>query len=458
MIITDRTYVAIDLKSFYASVECVERGLDPLTTKLVVADESRTDKTICLAVTPELKKYGLSGRSRLFEVRQKAKEIKNRTGLDLDYIVAPPRMGLYMEYSDRIYGIYLKYFSSEDIHIYSVDEVFIDVTNYLALYKKSAEELTREVIRTILSDTGITATAGIATNLYLCKIAMDIVAKHIDGDEFGVRIASLDEYSYRQKLWSHRPLTDFWRVGPGISRRLEKAGIYTMGDLARASLDGADYLYKIFGIDAEILIDHAWGYEPCTIADIKKFKPRTKSLSQGQVLQCPYDFNKARIIVREMTEIMVLDMVDKGLMAGGVTLVIGYDRANVDNGRYTGEVHIDHYGTAVPKPAHGSINLGMGSSSTKKIMDGVMKLYDEIVDPNLLIRRINITANNTVNESYEQFDLFTDPKDLEREKRMQRAMLSIQKRYGKNAILKGTNLEEGATTIERNSYIGGHKA
>lgn len=454
----ERTYIAIDLKSFYASVECVDRHLDPLTTKLVVADLERTEKTICLAVTPALKAYGLSGRSRLFEVEQKVKEIKRNTGEDLEYIVAVPRMARYIEVSADIYSVYLKYFSKDDIQVYSIDEVFIDVTNYLTMYNMPAEELTRMVVRDVFETTGITATAGIAPNLFLCKVAMDIVAKHMPADEFGVRVAQLSVMDYRRKLWNHRPLTDFWRTGPGITKRLEQNGMYTMGDIARASIDGEKWLYKIFGIDAELIIDHAWGYEPCTIKDIKAYKPKKNSISSGQVLHCPYDFDKTRIVVREMTELMVLDLVDKGLVADSATLVVGYDRGNVDDGSYQGEIVSDRYGRNIPKSAHGTANFGTYTSSTKKITDAVMNLFDKIVDRNLIIRRLSVTANNVVDEAYQQYDLFTDPAELEREKKMQQAMLSIQKKFGKNAILKGTNLEEGATTIDRNNQIGGHRA
>ena len=454
----DRVYIAIDLKSFYASVECVERGLDPLTTNLVVADAQRTDKTICLAVTPSLKAYGLSGRSRLFEVEQKVKEYKRKTGKDLEYIAATPRMALYMQYSSDIYSIYLKYISSEDIHVYSVDEVFMDVTNYLSMYNMTALELTRVIIKDVYDTTGITATAGIAPNLYLCKIAMDIVAKHCEPDETGARISELDVMSYRKLLWGHRPITDFWRTGPGIAKRLEKCGLYTMGDVARMSLIDEDILYKQFGVDAQIMIDHAWGIEPCTIADIKKYRPRTNSISSGQVLTKPYEFEQTRIVIREMAESLVLDLVDKKLSTSLITLDIGYDRLNVDNGDFKGEVIIDRYGRRIPKSSHGSVNLGTHTSSTKKITDAVMNLFDEITDKNLFVRRLNIAANNVVPEEYEQLDLFTDPAFLEREKRMQKAMISIKKKFGKNAIVKGTDLEEGATMMDRNNQIGGHRA
>lgn len=454
----NKTYIAIDLKSFYASVECVERGLDPLSTNLVVADASRTSKTICLAVTPSLKVYGLSGRSRLFEVEQKLKEIKNKTGKYVDYIIAVPRMALYIKYSATIYSIYLKYFSHEDIHVYSIDEVFIDATNYMKLYGINEHELARRVVKDIYIQTGITATAGIAPNLYLCKIAMDIVAKHEKADANGVRIAYLDENSYRNTLWSHRPLTDFWRTGPGIAKRMEQNGMYTMGDLALMSLHNEEFLYKLFGIDAEILIDHAWGYEPVGLEDIKGYKPKINSLSSGQVLQSPYEPEKAAIIVREMTELLVLDLVDKGLVTSGITLDIGYDRISVDEGKYHGQVHVDRYGRAVPNPAHGTVSFGTHTSSTQKIITEVVKLFDKLIDRNLFVRRINITAQNVLEAAYEQYDLFSNPVELERERKMQKAMLCIQKKFGKNAILKGTNLEDGATTMDRNKQIGGHKA
>ena len=505
----NKTYIAIDLKSFYASVECRERNRDPLTTNLVVADASRTEKTICLAVSPSLKAYGIPGRARLFEVVQKVREANNIrrrnipdhyfTGasddstklsadmsLQLDYIIAPPRMALYMEYSTRIYDIYLKYIAPEDIHIYSVDEVFMDVTGYLNTYHMTARELAMMMIRDVLKTTGITATAGIGTNLYLCKIAMDIVAKHIEPDRDGVRIAELDEMSYRRKLWSHRPITDFWRVGQGYAKKLAEYGLYTMGDVARCSVGKAnelyneDLLYKLFGINAELLIDHAWGYEPCTMDQIKAYKPETNSICTGQVLHCPYDFDKTRLVVKEMTDLMSLDLVDKGLVTDQIVLTIGYDIDNLTDParkkRYKGAVTTDRYGRKVPKHAHGTINLKRQTSSTQMLMDAVMELYDRIVDKDLLIRRINITANKLVDEhtvtnddAYEQLDFFTDYEavkkqkekedaDLERERHMQEAMLSIKKKYGKNAILKGMNLQEGATAKDRNAQIGGHKA
>ena len=504
-----KTYIAIDLKSFYASVECRERNRDPLTTNLVVADPSRTEKTICLAVSPSLKKYGLSGRARLFEVIQKVKtaneirklkapnhvfcgssddsrELQKKPSLKIDYIIAPPRMARYMEYSTKIYNIYLKYIAPEDIHIYSIDEVFIDVTHYLSTYNMTAHELAMTMIQDILSTTGITATAGIGTNLYLCKIAMDIVAKHIEPDKNGVRIAELDEMSYRRLLWNHRPITDFWRVGRGYSKKLEKIGLYTMGDIARCSIGKpTDYyneelLYKLFGINAELLIDHAWGYEPCTMEDVKAYKPETNSISSGQVLHCPYEFDKARLVVKEMTDLMVLDLVDKGLVTNQIVLTIGYDIENItDKNRsqsYKGTVTTNYYGKKVPKPAHGTTNLPKQTSSTTLITNAVMELYDKIVNKKLPIRRINIVANKLVDEhsvknanKYEQLDLFTDYEILkkqrekenaesEREKRMQNTILDIKKKFGKNAILKGMNLQEGATAKDRNNQIGGHKA
>ena len=499
------TFIAIDLKSFYASVECRERNLDPLTTNLVVADSSRTEKTICLAVSPSMKKYKIPGRARLFEVVQRVKEVndyrkqradKGRflgesfdenelqrdSSLAVGYITAPPRMALYMEYSTRIYNIYLKYIAPGDIHVYSIDEVFMDVTSYLKVYKMTPEELAMTIILDVLKETGITATAGIGTNLYLCKVAMDIVAKHISADENGVRIAQLDEMTYRKKLWTHEPITDFWRVGHGYAKKLSQYGMKTMGDVARCSVgkDGDFYneelLYKLFGVNAELLIDHAWGYEPCTMADIKAYKPESNSIGSGQVLQCPYDFNKGKLIVREMTDLLVLDLVDKGFVTNQIVLTIGYDSENIKNTKYKGEMKKDHYGRMIPKHAHGTYSFEEYTSSTKEILNGVSDLYDRIVNPELMVRRVNITANNIVRESdiikeekYEQLDLFTDyekinaekenkEKELAKEKRIQEAMLSIKKKYGKNSILKGMNFEEGATTIERNNQIGGHKA
>ena len=494
-------YIAIDLKSFYASVECIERGLDPMTTNLVVADGSRTEKTICLAVSPSLKSYGVPGRPRLFEVVARVREVnaarrwsapgRRLVGatydhrilledprLAVDYIVASPRMALYIDYSTRIYQVYLKYFSPDDIHVYSIDEVFIDATHYLKTYKKTARELAEVVIKDVLKTTGITATVGIGTNMYLCKIAMDIVAKRMKPDEHGARIAELDEMSYRRILWEHRPLTDFWRVGRGYSKKLESHGIYTMGDVALTSLKNEDLLYKLFGINAELLIDHAWGYEPCTIADIKAYKPMSKSLNSGQVLHCPYDAEGGRLIVREMCDLLVLDMVDKGVATNQLTLTIGYDADNLKNPNnpYLGEVTMDHYGRAIPKHAHGSVNFPIHTSSTEEIMEGVLRLYDRIINPNLLIRRVNISVNNLISESErrdvaegEQMDFFTDyeKRDKEksakkaryaREKLRQNALIAIKKKYGGNAVIKGMNLTEGATTIDRNKQIGGHKA
>lgn len=456
----NRQYVAIDLKSFYASVECFERGLNPLTARLVVADESRTDKTICLAVSPALKAYGIPGRARLFEVKSRLAEIKQRTGEDIDFIIAPPRMAKYIDFSTTIYKTYLNYIAPEDIHVYSIDEVFIDVTAYLQTYKMTAHELTIKMIRDVLSRTGITATAGIGTNLYLAKIAMDITAKHMEADADGVRIAELNEYTYRKLLWDHKPITDFWRIGGGTARRLANNHMYTMGDIARRSLTDEERLYQIFGIDAEILIDHAWGIEPTTMEDIKSYKPSTNSLSSGQVLSTPYPVDKAKIIVREMTELLVLDMVKKHVVTDNITLDINYDRENVDNGKYKGELQVDHYGRLVPMHSHGTANLNKHTSSTALIVNALMELYDRIIDEELTVRRVTLSANNLKKEedNYEQFDIFTDPEKEEQEKRLQNAMLAIQDKYGKNAILKGTNLLDGATTIARNGQIGGHKS
>ena len=495
----DKVYIAIDLKSFYASVECQERGLNPITTNLVVADSSRTEKTVCLAVSPSLKQYGIPGRARLFEVIQKVNEInaqrkinapghkftcssyddialKKNNDLELSYIIAPPRMSYYMEYSTRIYNIYLKWFSADDIYVYSIDEVFIDVTHYLQTYKITPRELVTKVIKNVYDETGITATAGIGTNLYLCKVAMDIVAKHITPDKNGVRIAGLDEMTYRKYLWNHRPLTDFWRVGKGISRKLEKNGIFTMGDVARTSEKNEELLYKLFGINAELLIDHAWGYEPCTIESIKAYKPVTNSLSSGQVLHCPYNYEDTKLIVKEMTELLTLDLVKKNLVTSKMVLTIGYDIENLLNPEinksYLGEVTLDHYGRKVPKSAHGTINIDHKTSSTKIITDYVMNLYESIINKNLLVRRINITAEDVVNEDdyknnkkFEQIDLFIDYNEIEKqqkkeklEKELQKAVLDIKTKYGKNAVLKGMNFIEGGTTIERNGQIGGHKS
>ena len=474
-----RTYIAIDLKSFYASVECAERGVDALTTNLVVADESRTDKTICLAVSPSLKSYGIPGRGRLFEVKQRVREINaararkaRPTGksvdnaavqadphLAVDFLVAVPRMALYMEVSAKIYEIYLKYVSSEDIHVYSIDEVFIDATDYLPLYGMTAHELARKMIRDVLDATSITATAGIAPNLYLAKVAMDIEAKHSPADKDGVRIAELDEMTYRRKYWTHRPLTDFWRVGRGIAARLEKNGMYTMGDVARCSLRTEEVLYRLFGVNAELLIDHAWGWEPCTMAAIKAYRPSANSLSSGQVLSSPYQFDKGRIIVREMTDSLVLDLVEKRLVTDQMVLHIGYDTESL-SADYQGDVEADWYGRNVPKPAHGSVNLGRQTSSTTLIADAVMDLYDRIVDRRLFIRRVYVVANHVIDESKVegiQLDLFEEPVDTDRERNRQEAILAIRRKFGKNAILTGIDFEEGATARDRNNQIGGHR-
>ena len=544
-----RTYIAIDLKSFYASVECVERGLDALSVHLVVADPSRTEKTICLAVSPSLKAYGIPGRARLFEVVQAVAKInaqrrRNAPGrrfrgkssdsralradpsLELDYIVAPPQMAHYMEVSARIYGIYLRHIAPEDIHVYSIDEVFIDATDYLKAYKLSAHDFARKLIREVLAETGITATAGIGPNLYLCKIAMDIEAKHTPPDEDGVRIAELDEMSYRRKLWGHRPITDFWRVGKGTARKLARYGMFTMGDVARCSLEDEDLLYKLFGINAELLIDHAWGWEPCTIDLIKAYKPENRSFSAGQVLPCAYDCEKARIVVREMADGTALDLVEKRLVTDQLVLTVVYDNGNLADPeirrKYTGPVKEDWYGRSAPKPAHGTVNLGRHTSSSRRITDAVLDLYDRIVNPDLLVRRIYLATNHVIEEAssdkraagdpvasnldifsgdfsrrspvpesgkepkdsvkknnetgsaqsggeWQQLDLFTDYEALEQEKerekaalekerKLQEAMLSIRRKYGKNAIVKGTSLQEGATMRERNQSIGGHKA
>lgn len=503
------TYIAIDLKSFYASVECVTRHLDPLATHLVVADAQRTEKTICLAVSPSLKAYGIPGRARLFQVVQRVQEInaerrKNapcrqfagsschapelaeRPELKLEYITAPPRMALYMEYSTAIYNTYLKYAAPEDIHVYSIDEVFIDVTHYLGTYKMSARELASAIILDVLDTTGITAAAGIGSNLYLCKVAMDIVAKHVKLDENGVCIAELDEISYRRLLWNHRPLTDFWRVGHGYQKKLEAVGLFTMGDIARCSLGGAgDYhneelLYSLFGVNAELLIDHAWGWEPVTMDLIKAYMPETSSVSSGQVLQSPYDFHMGKLVVREMADSLALELVEKRLVTDQMVLTVGYDIDNLTDPdikhNYHGDITTDHYGRKVPKHSHGTIRLRRQTSSAQIITDAVMELYDQIVRPELLIRRVNVAAGHLADETlatsekaFEQLDLFTDYAALEKEKaeeetklskerKLQEAMVSIKKKYGKNAILKGTNLQKGSTAMERNRQIGGHKA
>ncbi|WP_298771453.1 DNA methylase [uncultured Fibrobacter sp.] len=459
-----RTYAAIDLKSFFASVECILRGLDPLKAKLVVADESRTEKTICLAVTPALKAYGIPGRARLFEVNQKVREVLRRTGEKIEFTIAKPQMAKYVEYSTKVYNVYLKYVSAEDIHAYSIDECFLDLTKYLKLYKKTARELVKTIIQDVFATTGITATGGIGTNLYLCKIAMDIMAKHVEADADGVRIAELDEMSYRRQLWSHRPLTSFWQVGRGIAERLENCGlnagrgIYTMGDIARVSVKNPEALYKLFGVNAEILIDHAWGYEPCTIADIKKSKPRNRSTGEGQVLQDPYPFDKARLVVREMVDTVSMTLIAHDLVTNAMVLTVGYDRENVDKGIYHGVTVTDFYGRTIPKPAHGTASIGYYTSSQSVMADAVMKLFDRIVDPKLTVRRLNLVAADIVDASHEQYDLFTDVQKQEKEKKRLKAELLIKKRFGKNAIVKGMDLQEGATTIERNGQIGGHRA
>ena len=497
----NKIYACIDLKSFYASVECVERDLDPLTTNLVVADESRTDKTVCLAVTPSLKQYDIGGRARLYEVKQKVNKInkdrkrslktnfkgksyddiklKSNSNLELDFIIAPPRMKYYMKYSTNIYQIYLKYLAPEDIYVYSIDEVFCDITNYLKMYNKKPSELITMIIKDVYETTGITATAGIGTNMYLAKIAMDIVAKHTKPNEFGVRIALLDEMAYRKKLWDHKPLTDFWRVGKGISKKLEQNNMFTMGDIALMSVNNENLLYKLFGVNAELLIDHAWGWEPCDINDVKSYKPITNSLSSGQVLHEPYGYEKTKLIVREMTELLTLDMVRKHFVTDQIVLTIGYDISNLTNNKissfYDGEITMDHYGREVPKHAHGTIRLNHKTSSTKIISNEIIKLFEKIVNPILLTRRINISVCNLENETkvknnevYHQFDLFSDEDEInmklekelkqeQEEKNIQKAILKIKNKYGSNSILKGMNLIEGGTTIERNEQVGGHK-
>ena len=459
-----RTFAAIDLKSFFASVECILRGLDPLKARLVVADESRTEKTICLAVTPALKAYGIPGRARLFEVNQKVREVEHRTGEKVEFLIAKPQMARYVEYSTKVYNVYLKYVSAEDIHSYSIDECFLDLTKYLKLYKKTARELVKIIIQDVFTTTGITATGGIGTNLYLCKIAMDIMAKHVEADSDGVRIAELDEMSYRRQLWAHKPITSFWQVGRGIAARLEKChlnrgrGIHTMGDIARVSVKEPDALYKMFGVNAEILIDHAWGYEPCTIADIKRAKPQSQSMGEGQVLQDPYPFDKARLVVREMVDTVSMRLVENDLVAKGMVLTVGYDRENVDKGIYHGETVQDFYGRTIPKPAHGTASIGHYTSSQSAFAEAVMRLFDRIVDPQLTVRRLNLVAIDVVDESNQGYDLFTDAQKQEREKKRLKAELLIKKRFGKNAIVKGMDLQEGATTVERNGQIGGHRA
>ena len=495
----NKVYIAIDLKSFYASVECRERNLNPLTTNLVVADNSRTEKTICLAVSPALKSYGIPGRARLFEVVSKVKEanvirlkqnrikefygksfddleLKKNSKLEIDYLVAVPQMAVYMKYSSMIYDVYLKYFSEEDIYVYSIDEVFIEITHYLKTYNMTPRELVTKVIQDVYEKTGITATAGIGTNLYLCKVAMDIVAKHVKGDKNGVRIAGLDELTYRKMLWDHRPLTDFWRVGKGYAKKLEAHRMFTMGDIALCSINNEDLLYKLFGVNAELLIDHSWGFENATMESIKNYKPTSNSVGSGQVLHCPYDFEKTKLIVKEMAELLSLDLVKKNLVTSKIVLTVGYDIDNLKfqdiKDKYDGEITIDYYGRKVPKHAHGTINIESRTSSTKTIVDKTEELYTKIVNPNLLIRRINLVADNVIDraeseklDKYEQIDLFIDYNEIEEkrkkenaENKIQKTMIELKDKYGKNAIVKGMNLQEGGTTIERNNQIGGHKA
>ena len=486
-----RVYCCIDLKSFYASVECMERGLDPIITNLVVADSSRTEKTICLAVSPSLKQYGIPGRARLFEVVQKVREInyerkkhaykfigksysdielKKNKKLELDYIVATPRMSLYMKYSTSIYNVYLKYLSPDDIYVYSIDEVFCDITNYLKYNNMTPREFVTKILLDVLNTTGITATAGVGTNLYLAKVSMDIVAKHVEVDENGVRIAFLNEKKYRELLWNHKPLTDFWRVGNGYSKKLNDHNMYAMGDICRCSINNVNLLYKLFGVNAELLIDHAWGYEPCTIDEIKKYKPQNNSLTSGQVLHCPYSFSKARLIVREMADLLSLEMVEKNVVSDSIVLTVGYD---ISSPSYDGEYTVDRYGRSVPKSAHGTVRLPYKTSSSKIMSEKVLELYDKIVNKRLLVKRINIGVNGIVGydsvkdlEHHEQLDIFSNfdeidsknDRDLEEnENKLQHVMLDIKKKYGKNSILKAMNLSEGATTIDRNKQIGGHR-
>ncbi len=494
----ERQYIAIDLKSFYASVECRERGLDPLTTNLVVADSSRTDKTICLAVSPSLKSFGTGGRPRLFELKQciaqanalrrshvpghrfagksvDSLELKKDPAMEIDFIIAPPQMARYMACSAQIYGVYLKYIAPEDILVYSIDEVFIHATPYLKTYRTTAEALARKLIRAVLDETGITATAGVGTNLYLCKVAMDIVAKKMDPDRYGVRIASLCEESYRRLLWDHKPITDFWRVGPGYAKRLQKAGLYTMGDIARCSLGqpeeyyNQELLYRLFGVNAELLIDHAWGREPVTLEDIKAYRPATNCLSSGQVLHSPYPWEKARLIVREMADSLSLELAAKGLVTDQLVLTVGYDISNVGQ-NYRGVIVTDHYGRKLPKHGHGTTHLPFPTASTRQITQAMVALFDRIADPSLLVRRVNLTADRIQPDhpfqraSCVQLDLFSAPEaepehpDMERETRRQKAILAIKGRFGKNAILKAMNLQEGATAADRNRQIGGHRA
>lgn len=489
----NKFYVCIDLKSFYASVECKERNLDPLNTNLVVADQERTDKTICLAVSPSLKSYGLPGRCRLFEAKQKIKEInylrrknnnykkftgksyidselKNNKTLELDFIIAPPRMKKYMKYSTDIYKIYLKYIAPEDIFVYSIDEVFCDITSYLNTYKLKPKELVSKIIKDVYETTGITATAGIGTNLYLAKISMDIVAKHTKPNEIGVRIAEINEMSYRKLLWDHKPLTDFWRVGRGYAKKLEQNNMFTMGDVARCSINNENLLYKLFGINAELLIDHAWGFEPTTMQDIKNYKPETNSISEGQVLHCPYNYEKTKLIVKEMIDNLSLNLVNKEKVTNQIVLTIGYDISNLTDPKirqnYKGEITFDQYGRMIPKHSHGTINLDHKTSSSKILMQKTIELYERIINKNLLVKRINITASNIVDEkeiNYEQLNIFTinnfnyENAKRNEELKLQKVMLELKNKYGKNIILKAMNLEEGATTKERNNQVGGHK-
>ena len=497
-----RTYIAIDLKSFYASVECVERGLDPMTTNLVVADEGRTEKTICLAVSPSLKAHGIPGRARLFEVIQRlrmvneersllagkaltgksynAKELEQHPDWAVDYLTAMPRMGHYIKHSAKIYNIYLRYIAPEDIHVYSIDEVFIDATAYLSSYRMTAHELAMKMIRDVLCETGITATAGIGTNMYLCKVAMDIVAKHIPADKDGVRIAELDEQSYREKLWDHRPLTDFWRVGRGIAQRLYSYGIDTMGKIARCSIHQEELLYKLFGVNAELLIDHAWGWEPCTMEMVKAYRPEHSSMSSGQVLQEAYSFRKARVVVQEMVDAIALDLVEKRCVSDQLILYVGYDRESLtspEGKHYTGPVSVDWYGRKVPKSAHGTANLHRFTSSSRLIGMAILALYDKIVDKRLLVRRLSIATNHVISEEQMkqrsskpvELDMFTDyeavkkEKQIEeaalaRERKIQETIINIKNKFGKNSLLRGLNFDEGSTAKERNKQIGGHKA
>jgi len=500
----ERIYIAIDLKSFFASVECVERGLDPLTTNLVVADGARTEKTICLAVTPALKSFGISGRARLYEVVQQVgkvnrtrklairkdfegsscdiNELKENPNLSLNYIIAPPRMSYYMDYSTRVYSIYLRYIAPEDIHVYSIDEVFMDVTDYLNTYKCTPRELAMKMIHEVLKETGITATAGIGTNLYLCKIAMDIVAKHIPADKDGVRIAYLDEMTYRKELWNHRPLTDFWRIGKGTVKRLADKGLYTMGDIARCSIGkkedyyNEELLYKLFGINAELIIDHAWGYEPTRISDIKSYKSETNSLGNSQVLSRPYQFDEGLIVIKEMAESLTLSLVEKKLVCSSVFVGISYDIENVEKDDFEGETSKDFYGRIAPKSTHGIYNFESPTNSNMLIRDAAADIYQRTTNPNFTIRKLSITANNVIYEKdvpnkeiVEQMDMFTDyqqkdkqkeqfKQELEKEKKVQQAILQIKNTYGKNAVIKAVDLDESATAKERNEQIGGHKA